>query len=243
LGDGLDEIEGSLCTFLKKTQVENGEAERKAKKYLKLNERERLMEELLPGARKLVEEAPFPSLPQALTELAKEQGYEIPCDDAEDFIKKMTIKRPPPSSPKAQPRYKPPRPAGETVTTGRRFDPEHLPNLHFTKLIEAVFGSQRANNWNALLRCGVELALQRSIPLGRLKALNVPVEKGQKTNDGFSPIRGLDVSVQNVDANRAWSLSLCLAKELQIEVRAIFRWREKDGAAYPGEQGTLHWNP
>lgn len=248
LDDELDDVENSLNTFLQKSQIENGEAEREAKKYLKLNEMERLMQELLPQARKLIEKPPFPSLPEALIELVQEEGYTITLGSAEDFIEKVSVKTHP-SLPKGLDRSK-----GQTrtesftlpieiLTAQQTLNSERPPDLRFTKFIEAVFGPLRANNWNALLRCGVELAMQRNISISRLKTLSLPVEEGQKTNDGFCPIPRLNVSVQNVDSNRAWNLSLCLAKELNIEIKVRFIWREKDGAAYPSEQGLLHWKP
>lgn len=248
--DELDDIENSLNTFLKKSQIENGEAEREAKKYLKLNEMERLMQELLPQARKLIEEPPYPRLPEALIGLLKQEGYDINVDKAQDFIEKVSIKIYPSyaeSLDKTKEQIKTEAkafiPSVEITTNQRTFNPEEPPNLHFTKIIEAVLSTRHANNWNAFLRCAVELALQRNISIGRLRSLSLPIEEGQKTTDGFCPIPSLNISVQNVDSNRAWLLSLCLAKELQIEIKVRFRWRERDGAAFPGEQGMLHWKP
>jgi len=247
LDDELDDVENSLNTFLQKSQIENGEAEREAKKYLKLNEMERLMQELLPQARKLIEEPPFPSLPEALIGLVKEEGYTISVDSAKDFIEKVSVKTHPSLSggdrSKSQTRPKPFSSPVEITTAQKTFNPEQPPNLRFTKIIEAVFGTQRVNNWNALVRCGVELALKESWSTHQLRNLSLPIKEGCKTNHGYHPLPDLNISVQEVDANRAWYLSLCLAKELQIEIMVRFRWRERDGAAYPGKEGILTWNP
>lgn len=247
LNDDLDGIEVLLCTFLKKIEIENGNAIREAHKYLRLTEKQRVMEDLLPQARRVILEPPFPSLPDALIELVAEEGFTINVEETQDFIKKTASRMPPPS----QPQVAPPR---QIVTAERQsafgttaeilpFRPDEPPNLTFTKIIKATFGTQSTNKWNALVRCAVKEALQKNMSISRLKSLLSNVQEGQKNDEGYRPLPGMNVSVGGVAADNAWSLALLLAKELNVEITVRFRWREKDGAAYPGKEGLLQWKP
>jgi len=244
LDDDLDDIENSLNTFLKKVEFVNGNPEREAQKYLRLTEKQRIMEELLPQAKRTILEPPFPSLPEALVELVAETGFTITAEEAQDFIKEMGSG--PPVGPDAIDGTRtttPITPTVETIPGARSFRPEQPPDLHFTKIIQATLGSQSVNKWNALVRCAVKQALKNNVSISHLKELGVRVEKGQKTNEGFRPLTDMNVSVQGVGADKAWYLAWRLAKELNSEIMVGFKWRERAGAAHPGEQGLLHWKP
>jgi hypothetical protein len=117
------------------------------------------------------------------------------------------------------------------------------PNLSFTKIIQATFGTQNANKWNSLVRCAVRAALQKNLSIGKLRSFSIPIQEGQKNDEGYHPLPGMNVSVAGVDAGNAWSLSLRLAKELNVKITVRFRWPEKDGAGYPGKEGLLQWKP
>jgi predicted type IV restriction endonuclease len=138
-------------------------------------------------------------------------------------------------------------PTGITEITGTTgiiiCPPNQPPDLSFTRFINATFGTQSANNWNALVRCAVRTALQKNMSISKLKSLLSCVQEGQINDKGFHPLPGTNVSVQSVAAGNAWSLALLLAKELNVEITVRFRWREKDGAAYPGKEGLLQWKP
>jgi hypothetical protein len=49
--------------------------------------------------------------------------------------------------------------------------------------------------------------------------------------------------VQGVDAHDAWRIAYGLARKLSLPVEVIFEWRDKEGAAHPGEIGTIGWTP
>lgn len=248
LNDDLDGIEVSLCAFLKKIEIENGNAIREAHKYLRLTEKQRVMEDLLPQARRVILEPPFPSLPNALLELVAEEGFTINVEEAQDFIKATAnriplILQPPLDPPKNVPADKPQTVFGTTTET-LTFRPDEPPNLSHTKIIEARIGSQMANSWNNLLICAIKIAIEKQLPINELQSISVPVKEGQVNTDGYSPLSGTSVSFQNVDANRAWHLTFALvAKKLNVAVLVKFRWREKDGAANPGKEGLLQWKP
>ncbi|MGD0597720.1 MAG: type I restriction enzyme HsdR N-terminal domain-containing protein [Sedimentisphaerales bacterium] len=247
LNDDLDGIDVSLSTFLKKSEIENGNALREAQKYLRLTEKQRVMEDFLPRAKGMILEPPYKSLPEALMELVAEEGFTINVEEAQEFIKTTANKTPLLSQPpfvspknvlnnKSQTDYVV---SAETLS----FQPDKPPNLHHAKLIEARIGSQMANKWNNLLSCAIKIAMEKQMSINELQSISVPIKVGQVNTDGYSPMPGTGVSFQNVDANRAWQLTLALVKKLNIAVSVKFKWREKDGAAHPGKEGLLQWKP
>ncbi|MBU4221075.1 MAG: type I restriction enzyme HsdR N-terminal domain-containing protein [Euryarchaeota archaeon] len=91
LKDDLSNVESSLKTFLAKSEIINENAEKNAKSYLQLNQKQRAMENAYQQALKKITEPPFPSLPQALFELVASAVNKITFEEAEDFIKKKTF--------------------------------------------------------------------------------------------------------------------------------------------------------
>jgi hypothetical protein len=91
LEDDIDDIEMFFDAFLSKSEISTGNAKRDAENYLRLNQKQRAMEDALPKARRLVLEPPFPSLPHALIQLAKAAGFSVTIEEASEFIKKSSI--------------------------------------------------------------------------------------------------------------------------------------------------------
>ncbi|MGY8656927.1 MAG: type I restriction endonuclease, partial [Verrucomicrobiia bacterium] len=94
-GDNIEDVERSLMTFLKKSEIANGNARREAETYLQLNQKQRTMEDCLPEARRLLHEAPFPSLPDALAGLVRDKGFTVSHEEAVEFIGSAVERRPP----------------------------------------------------------------------------------------------------------------------------------------------------
>lgn len=248
LTDDLDDIEVALCSFLKKSEIENGNALREAQEYLRSSDTRKTMEDALPQARKAVLEPPYPSLPEALIELVAEDNVTISDEMAQEFInQEMADRTPPPLQPLVAQRIRNVTVKPESVpgTTGETlsFPPDTPPNLHHTKIIQARIDSQIANRWNNLVMCAIKISLDRQMPISELQSLSIPVKEGQMETEGYHRLAGTGISYQYVDANRAWHLAFVLVRRLNVEVLVKFRWREKDGAAYPGKEGLLQWKP
>jgi len=92
--DNLNDIEESLATFLKKSEVQNGNAKSKAESYLQKNQKQQTAEDCLPEARRRISEPPYPSLPDAIVFLVGEKGFLITQDDAVKFIKEADKRKP-----------------------------------------------------------------------------------------------------------------------------------------------------
>lgn len=234
LEDDLIDVENALNKFLAKSEIENGNAETEAQTYLRLNEKQRVMEDKLPEAKRAILMPPYPSLPDALVTLVNEEGIQITIEEARKFIKDFTPTPPIPA---------PSSPTSLPVGTQKTLDPHHPPNLYFTKIIEAKIENQKADNWNGLLINAIKLALQNNVSITELQDMSIPIKEGSWNSDGFLPLSGTNVSFQNVDTNRAWNLTFALAKRLKVEVIIKFRWRDKEKAAYPGKEGLLYWRP
>lgn len=239
--DDSDEIENIFKKFLSKDEILNERAKEEAEKYLRLTEKQKIMEELLPQAKKSILEPPYPNLIEALKELGTESGIGINEEEAADFCRNVgtEISRPIQTSKHtiAENRDISTRDAVEN------FDPEDTPDLRFAKLEYAKFGGNSVNNWNELVRLGIETCLNSGISIDELKRIDIPVIEGTKVDEGYRPLRNFDVSFQYVSANHAWRIALAMAKKLKAEIEVSFRWRYKDKAAYPGKRGLLHWNP
>jgi hypothetical protein len=108
LNDDVGDCELSLRAFLSKSEIENGNAEQEAKDYLKFTLKQRAMDGALPQARRMVDEPPFPSLPQALIDLVGKAGHKITLEEAVEFIKSYKpVERPPKVAPTLTPVHVP----------------------------------------------------------------------------------------------------------------------------------------
>jgi len=132
------------------------------------------------------------------------------------------------------------------IPAARRFDPADMPPLTHTKLRSALIGGKELPrpNWNELVRTAIEMGLDKLGGLDELRRVtDAHVVQGIKTDEGFSPLGTRDVSVQGVDAHDAWRLSYGLARKLSLPVEVVFEWRDKEGAAFPGQIGSTTWSP
>jgi hypothetical protein len=135
-------------------------------------------------------------------------------------------------------------PASKTRT--RKFSPADAPPLTHTKLRQATFAGKELPrpNWAELVRTALEAGHRRTGSFEALqKMTDAHIVKGTKTDEGFSPLGNLGFSVQGVDAQDAWHIAYGLARKLSVPIEVEFSWRDKEAAAFPGEQGELSWTP
>lgn len=84
--DDLDDVEMFFMAFLAKSEIANGGAEKDARSYLQLTQKQRAMDDALPQARRMIDQPPFPSLPQALVDRVATAGFPITREEATEFI-------------------------------------------------------------------------------------------------------------------------------------------------------------
>jgi len=88
----LSDIINSLTLFLSKDEILSGNSKKEAERLLKLNQKQRALEDALPRARRMISEYPFPSLPRALVEIVSKLGFTINEEEAKEFAQKSTQK-------------------------------------------------------------------------------------------------------------------------------------------------------
>jgi len=118
INDDIDDIELSFYAFLSKEEIRSGKAKNEAETYLKLSQKQRVMEDAFPQARRQILEPPFPSLPKALITIVEKEGYAVSIDEASRFINKQSVKKQKPETPKVvKTIQKPARQAKKTTKT------------------------------------------------------------------------------------------------------------------------------
>ncbi len=244
--DDIEDIERHLETFLSKSEITSDRAELEAKRYLKLNEKQRAMGDCLPEAKRLTSEHPYPRLPNALLDLIKSKGFEATIEEVEDFIGNSSHtnssgSNPPPRKP--EPKNESVRPASPSNVAGtRRLNPENPESLLHTKMVEGHFSGVKVLYWSHLIQAAIKLGYERGLSLVELRHFG-NLSQGSPQDKSFSPIAGTDLFLQGMDAVQCWKKSFGLAKKLRVEIFVHFRWSNSSGAAHPGEEAVLEWGP
>jgi len=123
---------------------------------------------------------------------------------------------------------------------------ERTPDLRFTKVLDARFGNWSVNNWNNLLKEALIQAWKQARDFDALQRMtSANITPGKRSDCGYKhiPEIDIDISYQGVDAASAWELSKEIAQQLQVPLEVTFMWRNKKGAARPGEINVLRWVP
>lgn len=124
-----------------------------------------------------------------------------------------------------------------------RLDVTNPPNLQHAR-VHGTIGTRAFSNWNELLRIVHELAYEKAGSFEELKRMSAaPIRPGKHDDSGFTFLTNLGLSIQGLDANRAWEYSILLAKRIPVAVEAVVQWRHTDKAARPGESAILVWEP
>jgi hypothetical protein len=129
--------------------------------------------------------------------------------------------------------------------TGRQFNPNTPPDLRHTKVLAIEFDGKplvrSEANWNGLLNAAIREARAKVKSSADLKKLIiVNFVEGEKSNEGYRFLSDIGLSVQGQDANGGWKGACHIAQQLGRELKAVFIWRDKKGAAFPGMTGEFH---
>jgi hypothetical protein len=129
---------------------------------------------------------------------------------------------------------------------GLDLDPLNPGSLSFTRVRRITLDGADMDRpkWNKLLRVIHLLARARLGSFAKLEDLSsARLREGRWEEDGFSYLPKGDFSIQGLDSNMAWDVSIRLARQLDIPVEVEFEWLTKERAAHPGERGRLKWEP
>lgn len=249
LREPVEDVHTNLKALLQKAEIQNGNAERQAIAYLRLTQKQRLMEDLLPEARRKALESPFPPLPKALVDLVTEQGMEVTVEEAAVFISEFQERRPPPPTaplPLRPPDYpqKEPGPRQPVAPHVHQLDAKNPGDLRFTKIIEGRIGIEEANGWSDLVKAGLRVAMSKGFSFQELeRKLTVNMRTEAYNQEGYEWDQELKLSIQGFDAKKAADNLYRLAKLMNGELYIRLYWRDKSEAAHPGEEGVIHWRP
>lgn len=138
-------------------------------------------------------------------------------------------------------------------STIEKFDPEQPPDLKFSKILEATVSygvSYSACNWNQLNRLAIKIIYESwadpgyctieddderiSMAFDIINMPNVNVRRGYYDLDGYHYDPEINVSIQNVEANRAWKNIYDLARErgLCVKIKVLLA---------TGQEGILEY--
>lgn len=247
--ESLEDVGLAFKSLLRRAEIQNGEAERQAVAYLRLTQKQRLMEEFLPEARRKALESPFPSLPKALADLLAEQSVTISPEEAGAFIRDFQERRP--LAPIAPPSLEPGKELrGTNSSTGsvkgiqHQLDPKNPGDLRFTRIIEGRIGLEQETGWSDLVKAGIRIAQSKGLSFQELERnLSINMKPTPHGRDGYRWDPDLKLSIQGFDSKKAADNLFKLAKLTNEELYVRLYWREDEGAAYPGEEGTILWRP
>lgn len=124
----------------------------------------------------------------------------------------------------------------------RTLDPLNPPSLTHTKVISASIDGKNLQpaNWNALLDEALRIARRSGGKFDFVKKYtSVNIVDGKKTDEGYRYLDDIKFSVQGQDANDAWRAVALLARKVGFSVEVHFFWRQRQGAAQPGESGMF----
>ena len=165
------------------------------------------------------------------------RGFDTPgnvIDRLLDFYRKhaTTLPKPPPE------RCSPPI-STQVITP---FDPDSHPDLTHTKVLDAQFGNEKATTWMDLVYVAHKYALKQLGSFDALKKVSPSnIFKGSLNERGYHDYKDVGISIQGQDSNDSWNNALQLAREANVSIEVPFQWRNKKGAARPGQSGSLSW--
>jgi len=93
--DNIDEMKSSFETYLSKSQITNGNAQRDAKNSLWQNIITQAVTEVIPKAHILVNKKPYPRLPQAVVQLVTVKGFKVTEEEVIKILENMENQKPP----------------------------------------------------------------------------------------------------------------------------------------------------
>jgi len=234
LKDEPESIENILDTFLTKKGI-SGDAENKAREYLQLSVLQKAIQDCASEAERLTNRSPFPRKPEAIVQLLKKQWPNLTVDEVERHLEKGHDGF---SQAKADAGHKTePIPKPSQSNRGKFVESRIPEDFQHARMRGTVMG-HKENGWNPCIRKAVALALDNGFAADLLDSnLPVNIKDGRHVSDGFKPVPGHHVSLQQTEANTAFATLSTIAEMLQcnIDIELLFRHK----SAYAGKEMTI----
>lgn len=124
------------------------------------------------------------------------------------------------------------------------FDPHNPPPLGFTTLTHVVLNGEHfpksETYWNRLMHRVILEAGKLGYDKNTLsQLLSVNMASGEKTDNGYTYLSAVDISVQGQDSNGAFRQAFQLAEAIGAKLKVCFYWQGNQKAAFPNQRGIL----
>ena len=238
-----------LIAFLSKSSIRQGSAMELAKQHAKKSV---VMRRCLAMAQKMSQTSRHSTMTEILIQLVEAQGYTLRRDEAVEFLRTKgesespkRIKIPSKRTQKLKPSPSSVPDPDRAMESGvRHLNPGGPIDLRFTTLESARIGSEEARKWVSLFDTAIRIALDRRLTVHELERITTAeFRKGKQTDERFHHVEGTDFSVESLDFTSCFQNTYLICRQINLELTARFRWRIREGAAYPGQEGVLHWTP
>ena len=124
----------------------------------------------------------------------------------------------------------------------RNINPRSLPDLKHTRVLAASLDRKSVHkpNWNLLVYEILSYAMNQLNDFSEVqKHCPVNMVLGCKEDEGYRYLAEIGISVQGLSANNACEALVIIANSLNVELNVTIMWRNKEGAVFPGEKGSL----
>ena len=240
--DDIDDIESAFLTYLKRDVVLNGKAKNEAHDRLLLNRSQKIMDESLPQAKREIEDGLI-TLVDALKKIVEKKGFIITDEEALKFIKEHNLKKESTNIVYQEPITEVSKTILVSSQNERKDYSDNLPDLTHTRVESGIIGKENGNNWKKLLDACLRQLINSGLSKEKLREFSrLNIMEGHSKREGFSPINGTMFSLQGVDANKAASELVNLAKHFGLRFEVEFQWRDKPDAAFPNKKGRIKIN-
>lgn len=132
----------------------------------------------------------------------------------------------------------------------RKLNPEEPPKLTYSNVTQAFLDDSPLDepNWNRIVKQLHIMAINKTNSRKKaydklLLVTSFNILDGEYKEKGYYFVKELNISIQTVSSDNAWKGILKMAKKLNIPVKIYLAWEDKEGAAFPGEEGLLSWSP
>ncbi len=245
INDEVEDIVNAFNTFLKKQSILDDTAKIEAEKYLKLNQKQRVIADCLPDANRDTRESPYPSFPDALIARVEKKGYTISKDEAikfiDEYLKQQDYQHPVVQRATTTKPIKTNYPSNERA---RKIDLDRLDDLRFTRILSGYFDDREAKNWKDILHMGIQIAVEKNLSFEQIASvLSANLKKGKYNENGYEPIPETNISIQAKDATRTAENIIKIAKYMKRRVFIHFQWKEESESPYAGQEGIIEYKP
>ncbi|MGN7437575.1 MAG: T4SS efffector SepA family protein [Alcanivorax sp.] len=116
------------------------------------------------------------------------------------------------------------------------------PGLTHTKVIFSTVNKQKLDrpNWGNILLAVIRAVKDKGLSKEQMSVeLQINAESHKLEDKGYTFYPELGLSVQGQSAPDAWKEAKRLAEKYHIPLEVKFKWRDKEGAQYPGKIGIM----